>query len=1037
MSKFYNNNFYFLDEGVLRIPLYPLNTSINQKQLLANPIIKEAIYIASPSFFSELEKWEREESKKNPVLIKNALYKYFSRMINRATPFGLFEGCSFIKINNNENKKGNYIIPKKIKRKSKLDTHFLWKLKKHFEQIPVIRQNIKYYSNKSTYSFLNQIRYIEQLEDNRGEIKYQISTVEKSIYLEKILRKAATGKTISELIEILTHDNIDYKTANYFINQIIAAKILINELEPTITKDYLSTIVQVLSEINNITCQQLKKELLLLEELKNQLVELDNTINNPIAKYENVILKAEELGLKVEKDKFFHVDYSKNIPYKIGIPSYLLKEVCETVCLLASIEDKDVGRLNEFKKKIGEIYGDSHVSLLKALDPESGVGFSQGKEEGFFSPLLRGINISYKYTRENVYLSAMQQFLLEKAIRAKEQNLYTIELKKQNKESAAKPPNLPKSMSAFFSLFYENNELKVLLAGVYGSNATCLISRFTHLDKNILSLCKKIIAEEKKSTNKIQADVLHLPEAKAGNLIVHKPFLDYEILCLVQSGVSCEKEIFLSDLFLYMDGEELKLYSKKIQKEIQPIFSSAFNYDLGAIPLYKFLCTLQTQNKVANLEFDWGHLKQYFSFLPRVSYKNIILSPATWFLKKEDYSELIQKKENSHETIIKWRNKFNIPVEVFLVDRDNTIYVNFSNILGVQVFLAELRKNKTELFELSEVLIKETPFKNEKNGSYMNEIILPMFNKSSNNRTNEQLAFKQKNVLRNFSIGSEWVYLKIYCGVKIADTIIRDSLHKMSYSLFSKKTINKWFFIRYADPNFHLRVRFLLSSPKHLAHICQLFNEEFHPLIEANIIHKIQLDTYKRELNRYGSNTMEDNELLFSNDSRMISKLINMIQSEKEEEFRWLYGMATTNQLLTDFKLSIDEKYELVSQLQLVFEKEFEITKSVRKSISNKFRKKKEIIDTFFNKKIKNHGYEKIHHIVSEKSNLDQPAIKKILNIYEQRRNEVPLFDLLSSLIHMSFNRLFKSEPRKHEMLMYSMLSRFYKSEIGKLKYYQ
>lgn len=66
---------------------------------------------------------------------------------------------------------------------------------------------------------------------------------------------------------------------------------------------------------------------------------------------------------------------------------------------------------------------------------------------------------------------------------------------------------------------------------------------------------------------------------------------------------------------------------------------------------------------------------------------------------------------------------------------------------------------------------------------------------------------------KTFTIGSEWMYYKIYCGVKTADDIMLKVIQPICKQLLQEQSIDKWFFIRYSDPDAHLRVRFHLTSP--------------------------------------------------------------------------------------------------------------------------------------------------------------------------------------------------------------------------------
>lgn len=118
-------------------------------------------------------------------------------------------------------------------------------------------------------------------------------------------------------------------------------------------------------------------------------------------------------------------------------------------------------------------------------------------------------------------------------------------------------------------------------------------------------------------------------------------------------------------------------------------------------------------------------------------------------------------------------------------------------------------------------------------------------------------------VQRLFIPGSEWVYVKIYTGAKTADKLLSHSLFLFIKELKRNKLIKKWFFIRYVDEDFHLRLRLLAEKEDCVGIILSLFANRFSNLIEDGVIWKIQLDTYNRELERYGNSLIEISESFF------------------------------------------------------------------------------------------------------------------------------------------------------------------------------
>ncbi len=89
---------------------------------------------------------------------------------------------------------------------------------------------------------------------------------------------------------------------------------------------------------------------------------------------------------------------------------------------------------------------------------------------------------------------------------------------------------------------------------------------------------------------------------------------------------------------------------------------------------------------------------------------------------------------------------------------------------------------------------------------------------------------------RDFCIGSEWLFYKIYTGVTTADHILLEKLYPIILELNEKKLILKWFFIRYKDTDDHLRIRFLLSKPNSLTEVIAKIYPILNILLEQNTV---------------------------------------------------------------------------------------------------------------------------------------------------------------------------------------------------------
>ena len=68
---------------------------------------------------------------------------------------------------------------------------------------------------------------------------------------------------------------------------------------------------------------------------------------------------------------------------------------------------------------------------------------------------------------------------------------------------------------------------------------------------------------------------------------------------------------------------------------------------------------------------------------------------------------------------------------------------------------------------------------------------------------------------RFFPTGSEWLYAKLYTGTVAADHALREIVAPLVREMIEAEAADRWFFIRYADPETHLRMRFH-GDPKKL-----------------------------------------------------------------------------------------------------------------------------------------------------------------------------------------------------------------------------
>ena len=96
--------------------------------------------------------------------------------------------------------------------------------------------------------------------------------------------------------------------------------------------------------------------------------------------------------------------------------------------------------------------------------------------------------------------------------------------------------------------------------------------------------------------------------------------------------------------------------------------------------------------------------------------------------------------------------------------------------------------------------------------------------------------------------------------------------------LIKQRMIDSFFFVRYMDPNYHIRLRLHCTNINNYAFILHLIYKTLNRYVKDLIITKVQLDTYTRELERYEYNEIVHFETFFYYDSCLITKCLKRLK---------------------------------------------------------------------------------------------------------------------------------------------------------------
>lgn len=746
---------------ILRTPLYPfgfIKNLVNKPEIAnhelnaicSKPNVQEAIYIASPQLHDEMKKWLNDESGtskkefKNTQKLKSGLIRYLLRMSTRCTPFGLFAGFSTGSFGNHTSI--NLFEPEANISHTRLDMNYLCALAQDLSKMEAIKAGLKFLPNSSIYSIGGRLRYVEYHYAN-GRRMHQIVAVDDSEYLQKILQNAAKGAMLHELADSIIDDEISEEDARDFLNELIDAQLLVSELEPAVSgEEFLDQMLQILSGIP--PNETLEKVQAVLNQVKSILTALRNTpIGRDVGVFDQISHELKKLDTSFDIKYLFQTDMVK--PTKICQLDHQIKEDIYTALeVLNKLTPKnETTNLSKFREAFKERYEDEEVPLLKALDNENGIGYLQN-HHGDIAPLVEGLILpNRKNSSQEIKWNGIYAMLLQKLNSAMAGHAKMITLDDSDLNGLeAQWDDLPATVSSMIQLLKHPNSDEPLLyiKSFGGSSAANLIGRFCHADKVAHEFVNEIIAkDEAHQTQNLYAEIVHLPESRTGNILMRPVFRKYEIPYLAKSGVPLSNQLKADDLMVSVRGDQVLLRSKKHNKYVIPRLTTAHNFSFNALPVYHFLCDMQTQNLRSGLMFSWGPLENNYQFLPRVMYKNIILSRAKWNIKHSAIATILkhQTEQQKIEAFRLFMAQNELPSEVLLADRDNELYLNFTNNNCILILLDQI-KNR-QFFTLKEFLYSEENFiVNGSDGSYTNEIVVALY-KNKDQSDDESAQFVQ------------------------------------------------------------------------------------------------------------------------------------------------------------------------------------------------------------------------------------------------------------------------------------------------------
>jgi lantibiotic biosynthesis protein len=320
-------------------------------------------------------------------------------------------------------------------------------------------------------------------------------------------------------------------------------------------------------------------------------------------------------------------------------------------------------------------------------------------------------------------------------------------------------------------------------------------------------------------------------------------------------------QIPLADLAITADARRLHLVSLSRRRPVHTLLLSAVDLAFHSHPLARFLVEAPVALAAACTGFDWGAASA-LPFLPALRYGRTIVSPARWVLTASDVPGPASCWAGWDAALAQWREQAGLPERVWLGEGDQCISLDMAE----SAHRALLREH---LGRAGKALLTAAPAPGDLGwaGGRAHEIVIPLAVPGpaiGPVRWPGEVTSRDHGYLPGCDARLD---LRLYARRGEQDAILTRHLLP---PLGRPGPHARWWFVRYHDPEEHLRLRVTFAEGTATSAVEQL-SPWTQALRRAGLISRASWETYYPETARFGGTSAIDAaEEFFAADSAAV-----------------------------------------------------------------------------------------------------------------------------------------------------------------------
>ncbi|GAB3258588.1 lantibiotic dehydratase [Kineosporia babensis] len=791
-----------LSRVMVRAPLLPATvfpaTGGSARRWLRESTFRFAVAAASP----DLSAVENPDAR-----ARAALQRYLIRASTRPTPFGTFAAIGLAPWSSRTDLQ---VTQRERPSRTRPDLAWLTGLAQKLADEPLLQNELRLYANTCVLQRADRC-YLSDPGTGGAAGRPDVSVrataaVRQALTLARTpIRRADLIRLLSESFTQVTADRVER-----LVQDLVEQRFLLPEIVPGLAGDPLDAIRAALRSLSPDWEAR-------LSGLATACRAVDPAIPASLADLRRLLPTLQAGPADVQVDSA--------LPLSGGITRRLADDATQAAELLLRLDpDQHDDPLSGYRSAFHTRYGRRCVPLLELLDPRTGLGAPGGSHN---------------------HRSTHTQVLTDLAAAAIRTGRTEVELTDDLLDQLAPEPaseRLPVSLE--LSLFVAAADREALDRGDYllsigpnlgGQAAGRGLGRFADLlgSEAVDLLTEAACAEQALQPDAVVAELVYRPvRERSANVAVRPVVREYEIPVGVPASLPPERVLHVDELSVALVGGRFQLWSQRLQRPVVPAWNHMLNPS-AASPLGRALMDLAEDSAAPLNPFSWGAASA-LPFLPRVRRGRIVLAPARW--------RLDASVARSPQRFAAWRREWQVPRLVQLSSGDNRLLLDLDEPEHLQ------HLSGTSLYLQEALPSPDQAWLPGPDGPHLVELVVPMVRTTAVARPGLPVRPSWNEEDRRRPPGSDWLYLTLSGPGHTENDVLTGPL----LDLLQQLPTDGWFFVRYSDPDRHLRLR-LHGNPQLLMNLAlPQLTTCAASLIASGRRTRFGLETYERELERYG-----------------------------------------------------------------------------------------------------------------------------------------------------------------------------------------